>query len=165
MQSVISDSSTLIHLSRIGRLGLLRDLFTRVVVPSAVWREVVLGGKGRTGAAELETAFRAGWIEPATPTNTQLLRLLSRDLDEGESEVIALGLERESSLLLLDETDARQVAERYDLSKTGTIGVLMRAKHEGKIISLREELDKLRIVGGFWIEGKLIEQALRAVGE
>jgi len=94
-----------------------------------------------------------------------LISLLNRDLDEGESEVIALAVEREATLILLDETDARQIAERYKLPKTGIIGVLMRAKREGKIMSLRVELDKLRALGGFWIADELYEQALRAVGE
>jgi len=38
---VICDSSTLIHLSAIGRLHLLKDFYGRLTLPSAVWREVV----------------------------------------------------------------------------------------------------------------------------
>jgi predicted nucleic acid-binding protein len=91
--------------------------------------------------------------------------LLKRDLDEGESEVIALAIERQANLILLDETDARQVAERYGLPKTGVIGVLIRAKREGRIASLEAELDRLRRYGGFWIAEGLYQRALQAVGE
>jgi uncharacterized protein len=108
---------------------------------------------------------QTGWIVMMPPTNEPLLRLLKRDLDEGESEAIALAIERQADLILLDETDARQVAKRYSLPKTGVIGVLIRAKREGKIASLQAELDKLRSQGGFWIAEKLYQQALRAVGE
>jgi hypothetical protein len=52
MPSVISNSSPLISLSAIQRLDLLRDFFGAVVVPPAVWREVVEEGQGRAGAAD-----------------------------------------------------------------------------------------------------------------
>jgi predicted nucleic acid-binding protein len=165
MPVVISDSSTLIHLAAIGRITLLRELYPMVTIPRAVWREVVTEGKGRAGTTELESALREGWIEVVSPTNEPLVRLLSRDLDEGESEVIALAIERQAALVLLDESEARQVAERYKLPKTGIVGILMLAKHQNKILSLRPELDKLRMEGGFWIDECLYQQALRAVGE
>jgi predicted nucleic acid-binding protein len=52
MALVISDASTLIHLANIGRVGLLRDFFGRIVIPPAVWKEVVELGEGRLGAKE-----------------------------------------------------------------------------------------------------------------
>jgi predicted nucleic acid-binding protein len=128
---VICDSSSLIHLAGIGRLGLLRELYGKLIVPTAVWREVVEEGK----------------------------------LDDGEAEVISLAIELKASLILLDETEARRVAGLYELNKTGAVGVLIRARLEGKIESLRPELDRLRIESGFWIEERLYRQALSAVGE
>ncbi|MEA3377179.1 MAG: DUF3368 domain-containing protein [Chloroflexota bacterium] len=162
---VITDSSTLIHLAAIDRLDLLRAFFKQVTVPPAVWREVVEQGGGRAGAAEVVRAHEAGWIELAKPTDVALLRLLKRDLDEGEAEAIALSLEKEAALLLVDESDAREIADLYDLPKTGTIGLLIRAKKEGLIRLLRPELDKLRRQGGFWIAESLYNRALEAVGE
>ena len=67
--------------------------------------------------------------------------------------------------MLLDESDARRIAELFDLRKTGIVGLLIRAKREGRISSLREELDRLRGEGGFWIGDELYLQALKAVGE
>ncbi len=46
MALVISDSSVLIHLARIDHLNLLKDFFSIVAIPPAVWREVVEEGKG-----------------------------------------------------------------------------------------------------------------------
>lgn len=100
-----------------------------------------------------------------SPADEPLLRLLRRDLNEGEAEVIALALAQQADLVLLDESEARRIAELYGLVKTGVIGILMRAKREGKVQSLRVELDKLRHQAGFWIEEGLYHQALRAVGE
>lgn len=162
---VISDSSTLIHLSAIGRLALLKEFFGRVVVPPAVWQEVVERGAGRAGVAEVEAASREGWIETRDVTNEVLLRLLRRDLDRGEAEVIALAVEYQADLVLLDESEARQIAGTFGLRKTGVIGVLIRAKLESKIAALRPDLDNLRDQAGFWIEEKLYRKVLSEVGE
>jgi hypothetical protein len=165
MALIISDTSALIHLAAIGRLTLLRELYQRISVPPAVWKEAVDEGKGKAGTAEIESARQLGWIEVAIPSNAPLVSLLQRDLDEGESEAIALAIEHRADLILLDESDARQVAERYGLPKTGVVGVLIRAKQEGLIASLKEELEKLQSGGRFWIAKKLHEEALLAVSE
>lgn len=165
MPLVISNASTLIHLAGIGRLALLKEFYGRITIPSAVWREVVEEGKGRAGAIEVEKALQVGWLEVVSPGDEPLLRLLRRDLDEGEAEVIALAVNRQADLVLLDESEARRIAELYGLVKTGVIGVLMRAKYEGKVQSLQAELDKLRHQAGFWIDDGLYHQALRTAGE
>ena len=165
MGLVISDSSTLIHLAAIGRLDLLKEFFQHVTIPPAVWREVVEQGEGRPGTMTVAQARQAGWIRVAEPIDAALLRLLKRDLDDGEAEAIALTVEQEKALLLLDEADARETADLYGLPKTGTIGLLIRAKQEGCIELLRPELDKLLNQAGFWIAEELYYRALDAVGE
>ena len=165
MDLVVSDTSTLIHLATIGRLSLLKELYGHIVVPPAVWREGVEQGRDRAGAVEVEQAHQEGWIDVMAPTDTALLRLLKRDLDDGESEVIALAIEQQASLVLLDESDARKAADLYGLPKTGVIGLLIRARQQGHIRSLKTELDKLLHQGGFWIEKMLYDRALGAVGE
>lgn len=164
MPLVIADSSVLIHLARIGRLALLHDICARLTVPPAVWREVVEQGQGRAGARELEQARDAGWIEIAAPKDDALVRLLGRDLDDGESAVIALAVERQADLVLMDESEARRIADLYGLAKTGVIGILMRARRRGALDSLRAELDKLQ-EAGFRIAPDLYRQALAAFGE
>ena len=42
---------------------------------------------------------------------------------------------------------------------------MIRAKHEGKISSLKEELDRLRIDAGFWIADDIYRKALCSAGE
>jgi len=42
---VVSNSSTLIHLSAIGRLVLLKDFYGQIIIPPAVWKEVVEEGE------------------------------------------------------------------------------------------------------------------------
>ncbi len=94
-----------------------------------------------------------------------MVRLLKRELHEGEAETIALAVEQHPEVVFLDELEARRVADVYGLHKTGVIGVLIRAKLEGKVTSLRKELDKLRNDAGFWIGDLLYRRALQAVAE
>lgn len=94
MPMVVSNSSTLIHLSAIGRLVLLKDFYGQIIIPPAVWKEVVEQGKGRAGAIEVGNAGETGWIEVISPEDTTLSSLLQRDLDEGEAEALALAVQR-----------------------------------------------------------------------
>ena len=162
---VICDSSTLIHLSGIGRIHLLKDLFERVTIPPAVWREVVEQGAGRPGVPEVEEARRAGWLAVQAPSDLPLLRHLRHELDAGEAEVVALAVERGASLVLLDESEARRLASTFGLEKTGIIGILIRARMAGRIERLAPELVRLRTDSGFWIDERLFQRALQVVGE
>ena len=105
---IISNSSVLIGLSGIGRLELLHHRFPEgVIIPDAVWREVVETGHGRPGAKQVSDA---GWISRREIRNLALAAALQTSLDQGEAEVIALELEIGADLLLLDEKTARSVA-------------------------------------------------------
>ena len=130
-----------------------------------VWKEVVEEGKERPGAGEVKEAHKSCWIEVVAPTNESVVRLLERELHKGEAETIALAIERHPEVIFLDELEARRVANVYGLRKTGVIGILIRAKLEGKVASLREELDRLRSEAGFWIGDEIYWQALKAVAE
>jgi predicted nucleic acid-binding protein len=165
MPEAISDSSTLIHLAGIGRLELLKEFYGKILITPAVWKEVVVEGQSRAGAGEVNEANNAGWIEVIAPTNESVVRLLERELHKGEAETIALAIERHPEVAFLDELEARRVANVYGIRKTGVIGILIRAKLEGRVTSLREELDKLRTDAGFWIGDSLYRRALQAVAE
>jgi len=97
--SVVSNASPLINLARIGQLDLLVQLYGELVVPEAVWREVVLKGTEQPGAKEIETA---PWVQVRLVTNRELVRALRQELDAGETEAIALALEIRAEFLLMD---------------------------------------------------------------
>lgn len=165
MPAVVCDSSTWIHLARINRQSLLRDFHGMVIVVPAVWKEVVDEGEGRPGSSEMRDARSLGWVEVIVPKNGPLVKLLQRELHEGESETIALAVEHQAELVFLDESDARKVARVYGLKVSGVVGILIRAKLGGKIESLQDELERLRDDGGFWIGNDVFRRALKAVGE
>jgi predicted nucleic acid-binding protein len=93
------------------------------------------------------------------------VRLLEVELDRGEAEAIALALEIRADLLLLDETDARRVAERVGLRVTGVLGVLLRAKERREIGLVRPELEALRNQARFFRAKTLEQQMLEIAGE
>ncbi|MGB9885820.1 MAG: DUF3368 domain-containing protein [Moorellales bacterium] len=162
---VVADSSTLISLASIGRLSLLREFHRKILIPPAVWREVVLEGRGRPGASEVRQAQQAGWVEVAEPSDRSLVVMLRRELDDGEAEAIALAREKKAEVVLLDETDARRIAEVLGIPRAGVVGVLLRARLEGRIPSLQAELDRLRRERGFRLADTIYRAVLERAGE
>lgn len=159
---VVSNSSVLINLSIIRHLDLLRENFGDIVVPKAVWREVVVDGFEKPGAREVK---QANWIKIENVENIPLVQSLAQYLDDGESETIALAIEIDADLVLLDEKDARDTAEIFGLDILGVIGILIWAKREGLILSLKEELNQLQKVAKFRISNQLYQRALAEVNE
>jgi len=155
---VISNASVLIALSSIGMLSLLRERFPEsILVPEAVWREVVDEGAERPGAREVTAA---NWIKVQRVNDEGMVGLLRAELDEGEAESIALAHEVRADVVLLDERDARQAAMRMGLKVLGTVGILLWGKQVGKLVNLRELLDALRFQGKFRISQQLYERVL-----
>lgn len=159
----VTNSSVLIALSSIGQLELMERRFPDgVLLPQAVWKEVVETGTGRPGA---DRVARTSWLTVRPVTNTALVSSLRLELDEGESEAIALFLEEPAQAVLLDEKNARQVAKRLKLPTIGTVGILIWAKQNGIISNLQEKLDALQTIGGFRLSSSVYQESLRVVGE
>lgn len=160
--AAISDSSALILLGRAGRLGLLRSLFTEILIPPAVRREVTLTGAGRAGAEE---SAAAGWITVRAPANPSLAARPFGAIGAGETEAIALALELGwNEPILLDDLAARRVAERQGLLVTGCGGVLVLAKDHGLIPSVAPLLDLLR-ASGLYLSESTYRRILATAGE
>lgn len=51
---IVSDSSPLISCARAGKLSLMKNVYSKLVIPPAVYREIVTEGVGKPGAAEVE---------------------------------------------------------------------------------------------------------------
>lgn len=156
---VISNTTPLIGLSLLGRFGLLKTLFSEIIIPSAVYNEVAVKGAGRLGANEIANGVNDGWVHVKDVLATSVLAALKVDLDEGESEAIALALEQHTDLLLMDERKGRAKAKALGLEVTGTIGILVLARGKGMACDLRSELEQLRNYG-FRISDSLIQQIM-----
>ena len=73
MPDAVSDSSPLIHLAKIEALELISRLYSRILIPPAVWREVVEESDERPGAVEMQRAVAAGWMVQLAAKNETLV--------------------------------------------------------------------------------------------
>jgi len=123
---VVSDSSPLISLAAIGRLDLLQSIFKSLIIPQAVYDEII-AGKDRPGAQEIA---KASWIEVRRIKSRRAVRQLMKSdkLHIGESEAIILSRELKATYLLLDDRAARKAAGRKRIPVIGTLGTLLLAK-------------------------------------
>ena len=158
----VSNSSPIMNLAAIGRLGLIKLKFGNVVIPDAVWCEVVIDGKGKRGAQDVENS---DWITIQSVRDKALVKALEKDLDSGESEAITLAVENNADVLLLDDKSARLIAANLGLNIIGIVGILIWAKKEGVIEQLSKELENLRKKANFRMSEDLIKRALQEVDE
>lgn len=159
---VVSNTSPLTNLAAIGQFDLLRQLYGEIHIPEAVLQE--LSNQGQTWPGYHETV-QSGWIHRNIVQNTALVKALQRDLDVGESEAIALAIEYNAGLLLMDEREGRHQAKRFDLKVLGVVGVLLEAKTQQKIARIQPELDALRQKAGFYLSQEVYNLALGLAGE
>lgn len=159
---IVSDTSPIINLAIIGHLDLIPRLFNKVILPQAVFDEIVHDGAGLPGADEIR---KAKWLEIMVCQDTALVSLLSEELDPGESEAIALALETHADFILMDEDLGRRIALRYHLQPLGVLGILLRAKSEGFISVVKPCMDDLIQQAGFFIHTNLYQDVLLIAGE
>ena len=157
---VAANTTPIIALALINRLDLLQRLYGEVVIPPAVWDEVLAGGPVGIGSAEVQGAT---WLRVVSLQDQRRADLLA-DLDRGEAEVIALAQELDAGLVIIDERLARRHAERLGMTLTGTLGVLLRAKERGLVSSVTPLVDQLRN-GGIWLSKDVLAEALRLADE
>ncbi len=153
---VICNSSPIIGLAKIERLDIIEKLYREIIVPEAVFDELITKGRDKDKTATINKMIDKNIVIVQKVKNRELIRALRKDLDYGESEVIALAIELQADLVILDEKDARDIADFYNLTKTGLLGVLIRAKERGFIPSVKEYMDRL-IKAGFRIDENLYE--------
>ncbi|MFC3477003.1 DUF3368 domain-containing protein [Halobacterium litoreum] len=152
---VVSDTSPLLNLALIDRLGLLEAQFSEVTVPQQVWDELT---DGEDGLEALRALRDDGFLHLVEVERSDLFVELFHELDLGETAAICYAVEEDANFVLLDERDGRRVARRHDLDVTGVIGILLRGANTGSI-DLKHELDALR-EAGFWISDDLYERVL-----
>lgn len=159
-QTIVGDSGPLIALALITQLELLPKLYQRVIIPKTVWDEVTVQGAGLPGALEIS---RITWmnIQHADPQSLLSLEIL---VDRGEAEAIALAMVNPGSTVLLDDAQARRVAEHFGVQRIGTLGILRRAKNIGLLTAIQPLVAQLQ-ASGIFMRQSLVDAVLRDVGE
>jgi predicted nucleic acid-binding protein len=159
---VVSDTSAIINLAIIGRLDLLHQLYSEIVIPAAVYQEIVVQGAGKPGAVEVQTQ---PWFKQQAVVDTAFVSQLRRDLDDGEAEAIVLAREMSADLLLIDDQAARLHAARLGLRFIGLLGVLLEGKKAGLLATVKQLLDDLISQAGFRVRPSLYQAFLVSAGE
>jgi len=157
---VVCDTSPIRSLVHLDRVDLLR-LFERVLVPPAVVRELEYS---TSSLPPLSDACRA-YVEIEAPTDATLVAQLLRGLQPGESEAIALAVERGIQNALIDDKAAREHAKRLGLKPVGTLALLVRAKANGLVPQVAPLVDDLRENLNFYVSTDLRDEILRLAGE
>ena len=149
-KAIISDTSCLILLDKIEELDILNKLFGTIITT----REV---------AEEFGEPLPL-WFELRQPTNKNYQSIIEASVDKGEASAIALAIELEDCLLIIDDLKGRKFAHQLGLSIIGTIGIIVDAKLAGIIPSVKPILAKIKATN-FRITEQLELLILKRAGE
>ena len=153
----VSNTSPILNLAIVGHIALLREQFGEIIIPPAVLAELRVDDD-LSGSENVRAVLKAGWLRVAQFESSALVRVLERDLDRGEAEAIAVAIELNAEHILLDEREGRRIAKTLGLTVSGVLGVLVKARLDGRLPSLREAREALRTQAGFRIGGDLFSE-------
>lgn len=143
MPSVIVDTSPIQYLYQTKLLNLLPQLYGSVIIPQAVASELSAGAALQVFLPDITSL---SWLEVRTTKVNVTLQQIN-GLGVGEKEVLALASEIKDSLVIVDDGLARYYAKQLKLKLTGTLGILLKAKQSGKLITVAPILDNLDNLG------------------
>lgn len=161
MRRVIVNSTPIILLSNINQLELLKQLYETITIPQAVYDEVT--AKPDSACQNLKNHF--DWIKVEKIRNPIQKKMYEAKLHDGEVEVMILAQEEpKADLVILDDNSAKKTAKFLELSVTGTLGVLVKAKQLNYIEKVKPLIDAL-IANGFFVAQNVYSMVLEQAGE
>ncbi len=158
---VAADASPLIGLAAAGAFCLLRQLFGEITVTTSVRDEILAGGT-LPGALELAEAMDEGWIKLADVPASEVS---FADLGAGESGTLNLAISHSGPcLVLMDELSGRWHANSHGLACAGVAGILLAAKQNRLVTSVRPFFDQLE-KSNFGLSTEVVHAVLEKAGE
>ena len=151
---VVADTSPINYLILIQHEWLLPALYTQIMIPPAVLRELQDLETPETVRTWLTHPPRWLEIEVPPPVDSSTLPTLGA----GEREAIVLAQAVKADFLLIDERDGRRAARSRDLAVIGTLGVLEEAAVCG-MIDLPSALAQLQATT-FYVSAALLAEIL-----
>src|SRR6267142_4784789 len=148
--SIVADSGPILSGARANRLELLHQVITDLIIPDAVYEDMLIRGAGKPGSTEIQGA---SWIRRLSVRDRAFVDQLPPKLHLGEREAIALAKEQRA-VLLVDAREARREALHQGIAVMGSLKVLREAKTRGIIPRVRPILDEL-IAAGMYISEAL----------
>ncbi len=161
---VVSNAGPLIALGKLGRLGLLSQLYGVVLIAPEVYQEVVVNGL-RLGAPDADAAQfliqqKQIQVEPVSLDSND--PLLATGIDLGEAETLALAIQECADWALIDNAHARRAAHSVSVRCKGTLGVLLEAFRK-KLLALTEFellIHEIKRQPALWISEQLCDEAM-----
>lgn len=160
IERVVADASPLIILFKSGLAGLLPQLFSEIIVPPPVRREVMAGPPGDPSVAGLDNASWATTRQDL-PIPQQIA---AWDLGDGESSVLAHALQLQDARVLLDDRSGRNCAKTLNIRCLGTLGLILLAKRRGLIGAVAPAIEQIS-AAGCWLGADVIQTILTEAGE
>ncbi|NEP50818.1 MAG: DUF3368 domain-containing protein [Moorea sp. SIO3C2] len=160
--TIVSNTSPISNLARVGKLNLLQQLYGTVLIPIAVHQELL---DHRAGKAVITAVQLATWITVQSVQNQTVVSELRNRLNVGEAEAIALAMEMKATHLLIDERLGRQAATDLGLRIIGVLGILLTAKGQGMVPAIKPIMDDLINQAGFRVSSKLYAEVLKTAHE
>ena len=124
-------------------LELFPFLYGHVIVPETVVLELK---RGQELGCSLPHVEKLAWVTIKQPQHPVLLPLAG-GLGADESAVLALAREIPEAIAVLDDKRARHYARLLGVRLTGTLGILLKAKHTGELAALRPVMEQLEKLG------------------
>ncbi len=163
---IVADATPLIHLSRIEKLSLLRRVFTKIIIPEAVYQEVVIKGREKF-IISAETIARQQWIIKKRLSQKQqeeakdLLR--TANIGAGEAEAIILA-KAENVGIIIDDIVGVKIAQSFGLETYWTTSVIFKAVAEKKLkkSEAREIIESL-IRTGYRLKSEVLLEILKKI--
>ena len=142
---IISDTSCLIALTKIEKLGLLKELYQEILITTSIYEEF--------------GSSLPNWILVIDVKDKHKQKELEKRLDRGEASSIALALEIDNSTLIIDEIKGRRITQSFNIDIIGTIGIILLADKKGLISDVTGTI--LRLVNkGFRLSDNLIDKII-----
>ena len=161
MRRVIVNSTPIILFSNIDQLNILKQIYGEIIIPQAVYDEVT--AKADSACQNLKNNF--DWIKIESIKNPHQKKMYQAKLHDGEVEVMILAQEEpKASLVILDDNSAKKTAKFLQLTVTGSLGVLVKAK-KLKIIEAVKPLMDSFIANGFFVTQNIYDMVLEQAGE
>ncbi|HEY9159911.1 MAG TPA: DUF3368 domain-containing protein [Desulfomonilia bacterium] len=160
INNVVLNSSPIISLSKSGFYHLLSELFKHIIITNEVLAEVTVKG---LNDVQIDKMFSFQNIELASG-NYQDARVAGWDLGKGETSVISYALENKEFYAVVDDMQARQCAELFGCKYIGTVAVIVMARRNELISSVREALFRIKS-SGLWLSDSFIETVCKNENE
>lgn len=160
--TVVSNTSPISNLAAVRQLNLLQQIYRTILIPVAVYEELMDERAGETVIAAVRAAT---WIEVRSVKNQELVNRLRNRVNVGEAEAIALAIEANATRLLIDERLGRQAASDLELRVIGVLGILLIAKRQEFIIAVKPIMEDLIFQAGFRISSQLFADILNSADE